>query len=324
REKAKKEETQAAPFYENALQGIEKTADPKEKAYLLGALAADWAGVDEKKALAVAEKLSAKFPEPYSYALLKVGAQLGKWNRQEAEVVFQKTLAATDALQDSSLKGRRLWQLAGEWRRVNQEKGREVLGKALGEAGKNTRDPILPEMLLTWVAWEPENALIIGRSAEGPMVKTQILAEGARVLGKKFLEENKKPLEKALQFAQGTKRSTLMSEIGQAWYTFERDKGLELIRQVETKKIRVKALFEMAQKRRPVNKEESKYLLDLATEEALKMEILPEQVQWLRKIARDWGELDREKAKKTYLRAYQVAERTYHSSPKFDELVKSR
>jgi hypothetical protein len=43
REKAKKDESQAVPHYEKTLQEIRKTNDLKERSYLLGGLAAEWA-----------------------------------------------------------------------------------------------------------------------------------------------------------------------------------------------------------------------------------------------------------------------------------------
>ena len=102
REKAKRDESQAVPHYEKALQEIRKIKDPKERSYLLGGLAAEWASVDEEKALRIAEEISSEFSESLSFSLLQIGTQLKKWNRKGAEVLFQK--AVSSARPDSEPK----------------------------------------------------------------------------------------------------------------------------------------------------------------------------------------------------------------------------
>jgi hypothetical protein len=322
REKAKREELQAVPFFERALEEIGKVKDPLEKFYLLSALTAEWAPIDEQKALKVAEKIPSKeFSEPFSYALLRVGSQFKKWNRKEAEAVFQKILLATDSLSDTSIRAQRLLELAQQWGVINQEEGKEVLIKAEREARSisppDKATPILAQILQTEVTWEPENSLAISRNAGSSSLQVKVLLEGARVLRGKSLEEDVKALEKGLQFAQKEKNFRLLGEVAAAWYSLAPKKGLEILGQVESKEIRVSALRQMAGPNGSKPGEEARRLLDQAADEALSVEGPTQKIRLLKEIGHDWLRIDKERAKATYLKAYQIFEKEYLTFPKF-------
>lgn len=322
REKAKREELPAVPFFERALEEIGKVKEPLEKSYLLSALAAEWAPIDEQKALKVAEKISSKeFSEPFSYALLQVGSQYKKWNRREAEALFQKTFLATGNLGDVSLRAQRFLQLAQQWRVINQEKGKEVLisaekeARSVNSSGKET--PILAQILQTEVSWEPENSLAISRNAGSSSLQSKVLLEGARLLQGKSLEEDLKALEKALQSAQKEKNFRLMGEVAVAWYSLSPQKGMEILGQIEAKEIRVSALRRMARPDTSKPGEEARRLLDRATDEAIAVKAPTQKIQLLKEIGQDWAGMDKERAKATYLKAYQIFNREYLTSPRF-------
>ena len=135
REAAKREETEAAPFFEGAFREIGKIADRRDRTLLRSALIGDWAQVEEGKALKAAETIPSAMAEALSYSLLQVSVQLRKWNRKEAEEAFEKTLKAAEKIPDPSLKSQRMVQIAREWQLVNIEKGKEVLRKAADAPG---------------------------------------------------------------------------------------------------------------------------------------------------------------------------------------------
>jgi hypothetical protein len=324
REGAKKEESQAAPFFEKALEEVGKIQNSREQSYLLSGLAADWASIDEEKALRVAEKVSPDFPEPLSYALLQVGTQLRKWNRRGAEPVFQRTFLATGQIPNASLKARRLFQLAQQWQTLDPARGQKVLEMAENEARKNIflpskNEKMLTDIFLTQARLDPAAVLSQARKAGSPSIEARVLLESANVLQKGSVEENVKALERGLQFAQRKKNPKLTSEIAMAWFSLEPAKGLEVLAQVEPKEIRVQTLRQMAWQSVSLRKEreEGKRLLERATQEALGIDGLGEKIKLLREIARDWVGLDKERAKATYLQAYRIAEKAEISSPKF-------
>jgi len=322
REKASKEGFRAGPFFETAWQEIEKIADRRERSFLLSGLAPDWAFVDEGKALAVAEKIPSDFPEPLSYALLQVGAQLRKWNRKEADGVFQRTLSATAQIPNPALKAQRLLQLAQQWQLLDRKKGKEVLKKAEREARKIISPPtmggkILTEILLAQANLDPAEVLSIARNAGQPSTQAKVLLESAKVLKKGHLEENIRILEKARQFALQGKNQRLTSAIAIAWFSVDPDKSLEVLAQVESRKIRIEALRQMARLAASLRKGEARRLLEQASQETLGIEGLTEKVMYLSEIAADWMETDKERARATYLQAYQIVEKAESSSPKF-------
>jgi len=318
REKAKSNESQAIPLYEQALQEIGKVAEPRDQSYLLGALAADWASIDEEKALQAAEKISADFPEPFSYALLQVGTQLRRWTRERAEMVFNKTLSSAFQIPDLSLRAKRLFQLAQQWGALNGEKGKEVLKKAESEARKSVPRPgsgkaekILTEILVAKATWEPGEALTMAKNAGQPSLRAKILLESAKVLSKLHMEQNIKALDKSLQFAQVSKNHPLLSQVAVAWFALDPQKGLELLAQAEPKEVRIEALRRMAKQCGSERKEEANRLLQQATQEALGIDGLKERVKTLRGIAGDWAGIDKGRAKVTYLQAYDMVKKAF-------------
>jgi hypothetical protein len=324
REKAKKEESQASPFYVKSLEEMGRIQDGREQVFLFSALAAEWAPIDEEKALEVAERIPLHYSEPLSYALLQVGSQLRKWNRKGADPVFQKALSTTAQIPYASLRVRRLLQLAQQWQILDPAKGQEVLKMAEIEARKNIsplgkNEKILVDILMAQAHVDPEAVLSQARKAASPSTQARLLLESAKVRHKVSIEENVKALEKGLQFAQRKKNPRLISEIAMAWFSLEPAKGLEILAQVEPKEIRVQALRQMAWQSvsRRKEKEEGKRLLERATREALGMDGLGGKIRSLGEVAGDWVAVDRERAKATYLQAYQFAEKAEISSPKF-------
>ena len=322
RAKVKTEETEALPFLEKALREIRKVSDSKERSYLLSGLTVEWAPLDEASALRVAGEISSAFPEPLSYALLQAGSQLRRWSREKAEAVFQKILAVAAQMEDSSLRAQRLFQLARQWYILEQEQGKEVFQKAEKEArqsilisGKD--DWILAEILLARCAWEPGEVLAIARGAGTPSLSAKILLESSRALSQNGVEENIKALEKAFLFAQGAKNYRLLSEIAMAWFSLDPDKGLEILARVEPQEIRVQALRRMAKEFGSLRQEEAGRFLDQATQEAMGIRNIGEKIKCLKEIAGDWAEMDENRAKAIYLKAFHTARDTELANPQF-------
>ncbi|MDH4265213.1 MAG: hypothetical protein OEW45_06205 [Deltaproteobacteria bacterium] len=322
REMIKNDESRATPFFIRALQESEKIKEPKERSYFLCGLAVDWAPLNEEKALEVAGKISADFPEPYSYALLQVGTRLQKWNRKKAEDVLHKTLGAAEKIKDPALRAQRVLQLARQWHILDKEKGKEVLKKAEGEArdiipstGKENK--IHAEILRQQSFWEPEQALAVAAKASSPFLRAKILLESAEVFSKMGIAENIKILEKAFSYAQQEKNSRLMGEIAVAWFAYEPNKGLDVLAQVEPKEIRFHSLLQMARMSTAASQDESKRLLKQAAQEVEKIDGIGDRIRNLKEIAGIWVKIDKEMAQKTYRQAMQIAEKTVPSSPNF-------
>jgi hypothetical protein len=319
-EEAKREALEAVPFYEEALKGIEKVSDPKERAYLLNALAADWTAVDEKKALQIVEKSPAnEFPEPNSYALLQIAAQYGKWSRKEAETLFPKVLSAAEKISDPSLRAHRFLQIARQWQLINLEKGREVLGKALAEArkGSSPGQNVILNILQTQVGWEPEKSGSIAKSAGSATIQARILLEGSKVLKTRLIDEKTKILEKALLLARKEKDERLTGDVAAAWFALVPRKGLEILGEMQTGEIRVQTLRRMAQGKGSLPREEARRLLDQAADEAAGIDGTKEKIQLLKEVASDMTPIDRDRARATYLKAYQIAEKEFQTRPIF-------
>jgi hypothetical protein len=319
-EKAKREGLEAVPFYEGALQGIEKVTDPKERAYLLGALAADWSGIDEKKALQIVEKIPAnEFPEPNSYALLQIAAQYAKWSRKEAETLFPKVLSAAEKISDPSLRAQRMLQIARQWKLINPEKGKEVLGKAMVEArkGSSPSPDVILAILQTQVSWEPEKSGSIAKSAGSAAMQARIFLEGSKVLRARLIDEKTKILEKALALARKEKNERLMGDVAAAWFALVPRKGLEILGEMQTRDLRVQTLRRMAQGNGSLPGEEARRLLDQAADEAAKTGGAKEIIQLLNEVASDMVPFDKDRARATYLKAYQIAEKEFLTKPMF-------
>ena len=325
REKAKREGLEAVPFFEEALQGIEKVSDPKERAYLLSGLAADWTAIDEKKALQIVEKIPGnEFPEPHSYALLQIAAQYGKWSRKEAESLFPRTLSAAEKIGDPSLRAQRLLQVARQWKPINPEKGMEVLRKSLAEArkgGSPAQEPILLAILQTQAGWEPEKSASIAKNAGSAAMQARILLEGSKVLRARLIDEKTKILEQAFQLARKDKNDRLMGDVAVAWFALNPRKGLEILGQIESRDLRVQTLRRMAQGNGSLPGEEARRLLDQAADEAARIEGIKEKIQLLKEVASDMAPINKERARATYQKAYQIAEKEFLTKPRFKDLV---
>ena len=310
REKGKKDESQAVAHYQAALEEIESIKDARERSHLLGGLAAEWALIDEEKALQVAKKISPDFSEPLSDALLQIGAQLRKWNRKEAQAVFQRSFSSATQIQDPSLRVQRLLQLAHQWQTIDPEKAKEVLKKTESEVLKDFSlddkgEKVLAEIYLSQANLEPSKALTVVQGAKSSLLKTKVLLEIARNLSKVSLEENLKTLEKSLQSAKASNNPRMMSEIAVTWFALEPDKGLEILAQLEVKEIRIKTLRKMAKQSGTWRSR----LLEQAAQEALGIDGLDEKIQCLKEIAGDWVRLDKERAKTLYGAANRIAEK---------------
>jgi uncharacterized lipoprotein YehR (DUF1307 family) len=97
-----------------------------------------------------------------------------------------------------------------------------------------------------------------------------------------------------------------MSEIAVAWFAVEPDKGLEILAQLEAKEIRIKTLRRMAKQSGPLRTR----LIERAAQEALGIDGLNEKIQFLKEIAGDWVEIDKEKAKTLYHTVNRIVEKT--------------
>ncbi len=309
REKAKKDESRAEAHYDKALQDIEKVTDLRERSYLLSGLAAELGAINEEKALHVVKKISSQFPEPSSYALLQVGTQLKKWNRREAQSVFQGVFTSAIQIQDPSLRVQRFLQLAQQWQTLDKKKAKEVLKRAESETLNNPSlrdraEKILAENFLAQVNLEPGKALILAQNARTPYLKAKILLESAKDLNKVLIKENVNALEKSLQFAQISKDPRLMGQIAIAWFALEPNKGMEILAQVEPKEIRIETMRTMARQPNSLRTR----LLEEAIQGALGLVDLNEKVALLKEIAGDLEKIDKEKAKSVYHAIYRVVE----------------
>ncbi len=313
REKVKKDESQAVVHYEAALQEIEGIKDPRQKSYLLSGLAAEWALIDEEKALQVTRKISSNFPEPLSHALLQIGSQVRKWNRKEAQAIFQSAFSSTTQIQDPSLRVQRLLQLTLQWQTIDPERAQEVLKKAESEVLKNLspddkREKLLAEIYLSRANLVPDKALTVVQNARSSLLKAKVLMEIARNLSKISLQEDIKALEKSSQFAKASNNSRIMGEIAAAWFALDPDKGLEILAQVEDKEIRIRTLRKMANQ----SSISRSRLLEQAGREALTIDKLNGKIECLKEIAGDWVNLDNERAKALFSAVNRIAEKAEH------------
>ncbi len=313
REKAKKDESRSVAYYKAALGEIEGIKDARQKSYLLGGLAAEWTPIDEEKALQVANKISSDFPEPLSHALLQIGSQLRKWNRKEAQAVFQRAFSSAIQIQDASLRAQRLLHLAHQWQIIDSEKALEILRKTESEVLKNLssddkKEKLLAEIYLNRANLVPARASAMVQDARSPLLKAKVLMEIARNLSKGSLEENIKTLEKSLQFAKASNNPRLVSEIAVAWFALEPDKGLEILAQVGEKTIRIRTLRKMA-KQSGIWRSR---LLEQAGRESLTIDKLNDKMECLKEIAEDWVNLDKERAKALFSAVNRIAEKAEH------------
>jgi hypothetical protein len=273
----------------------------------LSGLAAEWGPINEEKALQVVKKIPSQFSEDFSYSLLQVGTQLKKWNRREAQSIFQGVFTSATQIKDPLLRVQRLLQLAQQWQTLDREKAKEVLKRAESETLNNPSlrdkaEKILEENLLAQVNLEPDKALTIAQNARTPYLKAKILLESAKDLNKALIEENVNALEKSLQFAKISKDPRMMGQIAIAWFALEPNKGIEILAQVEPKEIRIETMLRMARQSNSLRTR----LLEEATQGALGIDDLNEKVALLKEVAGDWMKIDKEKAKSVYHAIYRV------------------
>lgn len=313
REKTKRDESQAVPYYEKVLQEIEKLKDAQERSALLSGLAAEWASIDEEKAVRITGEISSEFPESLSYGLLQIGTQLKRWNRKEAEAVFQKAVSTAAGIQDQKLKGRRLLDIGQQWQGMNKEKAIEVLKMAEAEARKDIAsrgrgETLLTKILIVRSAFGPPDPLTIFEKTDSPFVRASVLLEQAKIESK-AAEEDIKVLEKALQYSQKAKHYRLMSEVALAWHALAPEKGLEICNQIESSELQVKTLCRMVRENISLKKEERKGLLERAAHETALIPGLTEKIKALKEIAEAGRIVDQEQAKAVYRRACRMVEK---------------
>ncbi len=311
REKAKREETRAIPHLQNALPQMERISDARARAYLLSALAVEWARLDEGMALRILEKIPADLPECSSYALTRVGGQLRKWNRKEAESVFSKAHAAAGKISDPSLQGRRLLQLGQEWQALNRETGETILKKAERQIRQAAPLPmnkkVLAEILSAETDLNPSQTLALARNAGDPSVQAGMLIQKAGTLYKASIEENLKILDRAWQYAQKSKNPRLAGEIGRAWFSIDPVKGAEILAQVEPRGSRITSLLQIARTEtsRPNDKVRA---LELAGREIPALDGAGEKLKALRETAAAWSGVNPGRARDLYLEACRISE----------------
>ena len=278
REAAKREETEAVPFFGGAYREIGKIADSRDRAFLLAALISDWAQVEEDKALKAAETIPSEMAEALSYGLLQTGIQFRKWNRKEAEGAFEKTLRAAEKIPDPSLRGQRMVQIAREWHLVNKDKGKDVLRKAAEDPGS-------------------------------PYRRAKSLLDFGKLIHKESIDKDLKLLEKSLPLAHESKNPRLLGEIALGLSHVDADKAQDILGQIGSKGARVNALRRMAEQKAKTQPSLTASLLEKATQEALAIEGLGEKISALRGLATDWAGLDPARAKATYHLIFQAAEK---------------
>jgi hypothetical protein len=314
REKARKDESQAIPQYEKALHEIRRVRDSKERSYLLAGLVAEWASLDEEKAVRISEEISSEFPEPLSYSLLQIGTQLRKWNRKRAEVLFQKAASGAAPIRDPGLKGLRFFQIGQQWKEINREKGKEVLKMAASEIRKRIsstgkEDPILVQILILDLALDPQGLSTLFQKTDSPSLRAKVLLERGKIQSKETVEENIKILEKALQYARKARHHRLIGEIALAWHTLSPEKGREICNQIESKELLVRVFCQMVRNNGLLKKDESKRLLERAAREAILVQGVTEKMKALKEIAETGLAVDQEQAKVAYHTAYGIVER---------------
>jgi hypothetical protein len=102
-----------------------------------------------------------------------------------------------------------------------------------------------------------------------------------------------------------------------AWFALVPRKGLEILGEMQTGEIRVQTLRRMAQGKGSLPREEARRLLDQAADEAAGIDGTREKIQLLKEVASDMTPIDRDRARATYLKAYQIAEKEFQTRPIF-------
>ncbi len=318
REQAKREEVKSAPFFKMALQSMQQIKGEKERSFLTSALAADWALIDEEKALQTIDQAAQLFAEPYSHGLLQIATQMKRWNRKEAQGIFEKALGACEKIEDPYLRLRRRLEIAQRWWEIDQGKGKELFTRAREEAEKllkpgGTKNEILEEILLTWCNREPQSSHAIAANVKVPKIRAAIFTAAARREKSETLGKNGKRLDAALQFARAEQNLRLQGRVAAAWYSLDPSKGLEIVKGIESPAVRSETLKRIAMRNERMSKEESNEQLDLALQEALKIEEGTGKIQFLKNLADHWAKIEAARAEKIYRKIYEMSEEAFAS-----------
>jgi hypothetical protein len=132
-----------------------------------------------------------------------------------------------------------------------------------------------------------------------------------------MIDEKTKILEQGLLLARKEKNERLMGDVASAWFALVPRRGLEILEQMESRDLRVQALRRMAQGNGSLPREEARRLLDQAADEAARIEGPKEKIQLLKEVASDMAPIDKDRARATYLKAYQIAEKEFLTKPIF-------
>jgi hypothetical protein len=311
RERAIMDESRAIPQYEKALHEIRKIGDARSRSYLLAGLAAEWAPIDEEKSLQICEEISSEFPEPLSFGLLQIGAQLKKWNRERAEALFQKAVAEAEKIEDPRLTGLRFWQIGRQWQAINRRKGRDLLKKAASETRKSIamtgkEDPVLIQVLILQFSLDPQGFSTLFEKTDSAALRASVLLGRGKAQAGETVEEDVKILVKALSYAQKARQQRLISEIALAWCGLSPEKGVRTCSQIESKPLLVQTYCRMARIDGLVKKGESKGLLEKALREVPLIEGVTEKMEAVKRIAEAGSAVDQEQAKAAYRAAYRI------------------
>ncbi len=311
----KKEEVEALPFFEKARNCFAQVKGGREQSLLMSALGADWARIDEEKALQVIERGSQPFAEPYSYGLLQVASQLMRWNRKEAQQIFEKAMVAGNKITDSSLRIWRKGEIGEQWWKIDEKKGKELLAAAREEAERllprgSRKNEMLEEILSVWCNWEPQSSLAIVASVSDPQVRATVLTAARRIESKKIAETGKM-LEEVLQFAQKEQNLHLQGKVAAVWYALDSARGSEIVRGIPSPEVRSETWKSIAMRGRRVPREEASRLLSLAFQDAKKIEEETQKLLVLKNIAQDWAKIEPDQAQKIYRQTYRMAEEAF-------------
>lgn len=269
---------------------------------LLAALAVSWAPINEEKALQIAEKISAEYPEAYSYALLKVGEQLRKWHRNKGESVLRQAGAAAEKIFDPTLKTERIHRLIQEIHFLNPTLAQALLQKTRKEI------PSAKDLFLfTLIEWNPELVREAVKEASQPYLQGQLLLKGAEILYQRRWAEYLKILETIWQIARERKNSRLLGQIGAVWVLSDNEKGWTALREIESPEERVKILIAITEENKSLPVEKAKNILEQAEAEALQIGEANKKIKLLLEIGTAWKYYNKQKSREIFYHAQQVA-----------------
>jgi hypothetical protein len=322
REQAKQEEVEAIAFFERAREAVGQVKEERERAYLASALAADWALLDEEKAFRWMDQAAGSYAEPFSYGLLQVASQLKRWNRKEAQGVFAKALAAGERIDHPYLRVQRKFEIGRQWWEIDEGKGKELLSAAREEAEMrfapgSWKEEILEELLLFWAERDPQSIPGVAAVLAEAKIRAVVLSAAGNRMKSEALGKNEKRLDEALQFAQKTQNPRLQGRVAAAWYPLRPSKTFEIIKGIESAEARSEAWSGIGARNGKMPKEEANRVLDLAFQEALKIDEGTRKIIVMKNLAGAWAKIDPDRAQKTYRKIYQIAEKEFLTRPTF-------